>query len=231
MRLVLCAHGTRSHAGRTAVAGLVADVARRAPVPVVDAYVDVHGPRLGSVLRPGDVVVPLLLSRGHHTEVDIAEAARSFPGVEVRPPLGPSTVLVSLLHHRLVRAGLRPGDGVVLAGAGSSMPCAAAALRTTADDLSCAVGRPVLHAFVAATADSDVPAVDDAVACAAASRPRVVAVPYLLAPGAFLERLRSSCADVVAGPLAHPHRVEPLLSHLVLSRAGLTAAASRSGAG
>jgi sirohydrochlorin ferrochelatase len=190
-------------------------------VPVTDAYVDVHGPRLGSVLRAGDVVVPLLLSPGHHTEVDIAEAAQSFFRVEVRPPLGPSTRLVSVLHHRLVRAGLRPGDGVVLAGAGSSRPGAAAAVRAVADDLACAVRRPVQPAFISPPPDSDVPSVTDAVAAVAASCRRVVAVPYLLAPGAFLERLRHCGADVVAGPLLHPHRVEPLLTELVLTRAAL----------
>ena len=200
---------------------LVAEVARRAPVPVTDAYVDVHGPRLGSVLRPGDVVVPLLLSPGHHTEVDIAQAAQSFCRVEVRPPLGPSTRLVSVLHHRLVRVGLRPGDGIVLAGAGSSRPGAAAAVRAVADDLACAVRRPVRPAFIAPPPDGDVPCVTDAVAAAAVSSRRVVAVPYLLAPGAFLERLRHCGADVVAAPLLHPHRVEPLLTELVLTRAAL----------
>ena len=73
--LVLCAHGTRSEAGRAAVRALVERVADVWPGVVEEAFVDVHGPTLGSVLRPGATVVPLLLSPGHHTAVDIAGAA------------------------------------------------------------------------------------------------------------------------------------------------------------
>lgn len=218
-RLVLCAHGTRSTAGRAAVGALVAQVARLSEVPVVDAYVDVHGPRLGSVLATDDVVVPLLLSRGHHTEVDIGRLARSFSRVRVARPLGPATVLVSLLHQRLTQAGLRPTDAVVLAAAGSSRPEAAAAVRAVAEDLACLVHRPVRAAYVASGPGSTVPSVAQAVADARASGRRVVAVPYLLAPGAFLERLRACGADVVARPLLHPERVDPELVDLVLSRA------------
>src|SRR6476661_4536194 len=96
--LVLCAHGTRSDTGRAAVRALVGRVAGVWPGAVEEAYVDVHGPTLGSVLRPGATVVPLLLSPGHHTSVDIAGAAATVGRVHVTPPLGPSTRLVTLLH-------------------------------------------------------------------------------------------------------------------------------------
>jgi sirohydrochlorin ferrochelatase len=62
--------------------------------------------------------VPLLLSPGHHTAVDIAGAAAAVGRVHVAPALGPSTRLVTLLHQRLVVAGLCPGDEVVLAASG-----------------------------------------------------------------------------------------------------------------
>lgn len=218
-RLVLCAHGTRSVTGRTAVSALVTEVARRTEVPVVDAYVDVHGPALGSVLAAGDVVVPLLLSRGHHSEVDIGRLVRGFSGVRVAPPLGPSTALVALLHQRLAEAGLRPTDAVVLAAAGSSRHEAAAAVLAVAEDLSCLVRRPVQPCYVAAPEGSTVPSVVTAVADARRPAGRVVVAPYLLAPGAFLERLRGCGADVVARPLLCPDRVDRVMAELVLARA------------
>src|SRR5690349_22445900 len=116
--LVLCAHGTRSDTGRAAVRALVERVDAVWPGPVLEAYVDVHGPTLGSVLRPGATVVPLLLSPGHHTSVDIAGVAAAVGRVHVASTLGPSTRLVTLLHQRLVVTGLCPGDAVVLAASG-----------------------------------------------------------------------------------------------------------------
>ncbi len=226
-RLVLCAHGTRSPTGRSAVSALVADVARRTAVPVVDAYVDVHGPALGSVLAAGDVVAPLLLSRGHHTEVDIGQLARGFSRVRVTPPLGPSTALVSVLHQRMAAAGLRPTDEVVLAAAGSSRPEAADAVRAVAEDLSCVARRTVRPSYVAAPEDSPLPSVVQAVARARAGGRRVLVAPYLLAPGAFLERVRSCGADVVARPLLHPDRVDPVVTDLVLARAAQVWGATR----
>ena len=51
-------------------------------VEVLEAYVDVHGPFVADVVeeareRTSDIViVPLLLSTGYHTEVDLREARR-----------------------------------------------------------------------------------------------------------------------------------------------------------
>ncbi|GAA1913214.1 sirohydrochlorin chelatase [Nocardioides marmoribigeumensis] len=221
--LVLCAHGTRSDTGRAAVQALVQRVADVWPAPVEEAYVDVHGPTLGSVLRPGATVVPLLLSPGFHTEVDIAGAAATVGRVHVTPPLGPSTRLVALLHQRLVVAGVSPGDAVVLAAAGSSRPEAAEAVARTAEDLALLVRRPVTVGYAAPSASSPVPSVPEAVAAArAAGARRVLVASYLLAPGHFQQRLRESGADVVTSPLLHPSRVPDLLVELVLGRAGDT---------
>jgi sirohydrochlorin ferrochelatase len=70
--LVVCAHGTRDPVGRETVSAVVAAVSARLPgVPVLEAYVDVHGPDVAEVvagLPVGDgvsgVVVPLLLAGG-----------------------------------------------------------------------------------------------------------------------------------------------------------------------
>ena len=218
--LVLCAHGTRSEAGRAAVRALVERVDEVWPGAVEEAYVDVHGPTLGSVLRPGATVVPLLLSPGHHTEVDIAGVASVVGRVHVSPPLGPSTRLVTLLHQRLVVAGLSPGDAVVLAASGSSRPEAAEAVGRTADDLAHLVRRPVAVGYAAPA--EGLPSVEEAVAAQrAAGARRVVVASYLLAPGVFLERLRDAGADAVTGPLLTPARTPDLLVELVLTRAGL----------
>src|SRR5690606_8859303 len=81
--LVACSHGTDDARGRSAVATIVADVARLAPeIDVREAFVDVQSPSLVEVAAattPAEdvVIVPLLLSAGFHTYVDIAEAAAS----------------------------------------------------------------------------------------------------------------------------------------------------------
>ena len=221
MSLVVCAHGTRSDVGRAAVRALVDRVAQVWPGPVEDAYVDVHGPTLGSVLRPGATVVPLLLSPGHHTSVDIGDLAALVGRVRVAPPLGPSTRLVTLLQQRLVVAGLCPGDAVVLAASGSSRPEAAEAVTRTAEDLSLVLRRPV--AVAAAASSTTLPPVEEVVAgLRAAGARRVVVASYLLAPGVFHERLRRCGADAVSSPFLHPSRVPDLLVELVLVRAGLS---------
>ncbi len=212
--LVLCAHGTRSAAGRAAVQALVAAVAARTAVPVREAYVDVHGPTLAETLVPGAVVVPLLLSPGYHTAVDIARAAERVPGVLVTPTLGPSVLLVSLLADRIAEVGLGRADAVVLAAAGSSQPAAAEAVEATAAGLAAVLDRPVSTAYGA----SCLPSVPDEVArLRAAGARRVVLASYLLATGHFHRRLLAAGADSVTAPLISGD-VDGRLVGLVLDR-------------
>ncbi len=92
--LIACAHGTRFEEGRVVVRELLEVLRATAPagVEVHEAYVDVHGPYVTDVVaaareRTDDIViVPLLLSTGYHTEVDLVEAADGLP---VAPALGP----------------------------------------------------------------------------------------------------------------------------------------------
>ena len=232
--LVLCAHGTRSDTGRAAVSALVDRVAGLWPGPVSDAYVDVHGPTLGSVLRPGAVVVPLLLSPGHHTSVDIAGAAAVVGRVHVTPPLGPSTRLVTLLHQRLVVAGLSPGDAVVLAASGSSRPEAAEAVARTTKDLSLVLRRPVAVGCAAASAASFPPVADAVARLRAAGARRVLVASYLLAPGHFHGRVLASGVDAATAPLLSEEVPDPRVVDLVVSRSALDhrpASLSRQGDG
>jgi sirohydrochlorin ferrochelatase len=212
--LVACAHGTRDAAGRRAVDALREDVAAtRSEVGVVEAYVDVQEPALPDVLRGLDsaVVVPLLLSAGFHVHVDIARAVEAAgPDIRTAGPLGPDPVLVDVLVHRLGDAGLDDDHAVLLAAAGSSDPRAVADVERTAMDLAARLDRPVTAAYASAAQ----PRVESAVAELRAAGRRVAVASYLLAPGHFQSRLRTTGADVIAAPLL-PH---PAITALVLWR-------------
>jgi sirohydrochlorin ferrochelatase len=214
--LVACAHGTRDPAGRRALAQvrlMIQDL--RPGLEVLAANVDVQKPAVADVVRRlseqgrRSVVVPLLLSAGYHVFVDIAEAVGSGAAAglsRAAGALGPDEALVGLLQRRLAAAGAEPDDAIVLAAAGSSDPRAVGDVEDVARRLSIERGVTVIPAYLAAAA----PSVADAVATARASGPSsgpssgrsVTVASYLLAPGAFADRLSRVGADRVTGPLA-----------------------------
>src|SRR6478735_6526890 len=209
--LVAVAHGTSSPAGRSAIGGLVAAVAARRPdLTVRAAYVDVQPPGPAAVLasldgrRPGRLV-PLLLSAGYHVYVDLTEAARHVPGTTVAPALGPDDRLADLLRDRLVAAGLRDDDDVVLGAAGSSQASAVADCERVAAALGRRLGRPVVAGYLSAAE----PKLAEAVAAQRVPGRRVVVATYLLAPGFFADLAGRSGADVVTPPLLLPHEPAP----------------------
>ena len=221
--LVLCAHGTRDPVGRKTVQGIVSAVADRLPeAPVLEAYVDVHGPEVGEVVAslphaPRDavagVVVPLLLAAGYHVHVDIAAAVAGRPDVLTTPALGPDDRLVDLVVDRLVEAGAPRGASVVLAAAGSSDPRAQADTADVGRRLELRWGGPVTVAYAAGPS----PSVTDAVRSVrqtSGGTARVAVASYLLAPGVFQTRLAASGADLVSGPLAP----DPRLVDVVVDR-------------
>ena len=210
--LVVCAHGTRDPVGRETVRAVVAAVAERLPgVPVLEAYVDVHGPEVADVVaglpvgeRLAGVVVPLLLAGGYHVYVDIADAVASRADVVATGALGPDDRLVDLLVARLDAAGAAPGSAVVLAPAGSSDARAQADSAEMARRLADRWGGPVTLGYAA----GPIPTVADAVASARASgAPTVAVASYLLAPGFFQRRIEDAGGDVVTGPLAPDERI------------------------
>lgn len=216
--LVGCSHGTASRAGRAAISAIFEDVARSRPdLDVREAFVDVQQPEVADVVERAlpdapVVVVPLLLSVGFHTRVDVA-AAVDRSGAVASDPLGPDPRLVEILVDRLTAAGLGTDDAVVLAAAGSSDPAAPAAVRVVADGLAATLGRDVAVGFGA----GGNPRVSAAVAQARddlAGGGRVVVASYLLAPGFFLDRVREAGADVVTAALAP----DPRLAAIVLDR-------------
>jgi sirohydrochlorin ferrochelatase len=238
--LVGISHGTSSEAGRAAVRGLheavAAAVATRhpdAPPSVRLGHVDVEQPDVPTTLaslepREPAVVVPLLLSAGYHVHVDLAEAvdaAASDRPVTLADALGPDERLAQLLLRRLREAGLRDGDHLVLAVAGSSDRRAVDDCHDMARRLTAASGREVSIGFLSAAE----PRLPDAVAAARANTARgdrVVVANYLLAPGYFDDLAHAVGADITARPLLVAEETAPQeLVELVLDR--YTAASAR----
>jgi sirohydrochlorin ferrochelatase len=222
--LVAASHGTASPTGQAAISSLVDAVAAARPdLAVLPAFVDVQAPRVDAVLGAageGARIVPLLLSSGFHTRHDLASAAASQRGTTVARALGPDPRLAAVLERRLLEAGARARDQVVLACAGSTDPAGVTDCREMARMLSERLGTKVEPAFVSAAP----PAVPEAVERASARRRRrwfprgrVVVASYLLAPGHFAARVAAVQADVVAQPLLVPGaEVPPELVELVL---------------
>ncbi|NMR29575.1 sirohydrochlorin chelatase [Crystallibacter degradans] len=232
--LIACAHGTSNPAGRRAIDALRHEVARLRPgTEVLEAYVDVQEPALPDVVAalPAGrraVVVPLLLSVGYHTSVDISQAVASRPDTCAAEPLGPDARLAALLQERLVESGAANDDAVVLAAAGSSLAAATGAVAELAGMLRKLRSGPVTAGFGASAR----PSVAEAVAAArqgsakaesaGVGSARVVVASYLLAPGFFHDKLAGAGANIVTGPLL-PH---PVLARLVLDRYDAAVAAN-----
>nr|WP_297429311.1 CbiX/SirB N-terminal domain-containing protein [uncultured Actinotalea sp.] len=212
--LVGCSHGTDDPAGRAAIAAVLDGARRRRPwLDVHEAFVDVQEPEVGDVVADvvgggaTAVVVPLLLSAGFHTHVDVARAVAQVPGALASGTLGPDRRIVAVLLDRLRESGAGAGDAVVLAAAGSSDARSSAAVEAVAE----AVRRGWPHGPVSVGYGSAArPTVPEAVAAARAGLTgtgRVVAASYLLAPGFFHDRVTRAGADVVTAPLAPDDRL------------------------
>jgi sirohydrochlorin ferrochelatase len=193
--------------------GLAAAITRSLNETVLVSFVDVLGPAPDEVLHTlhddPTVLVPALLSSGHHVRSDVPRfvAASGRPAVQVTRRLGPSWHLTHAMLDRLVKAGWRHDDDVILAAAGSRDPPAQKEIAFAATMVSVLVGSQVSVAFAAPCRDgSGYPSVPDAVARARQAGARRVAVAsYLLADGLFQGRLRKSGADAVGEPLGlHP---------------------------
>jgi sirohydrochlorin ferrochelatase len=209
--LLAASHGSRSPAAQRAVRALVDAVTRRlavtAPaVDVVGGFVDVQQPDVPHCLAAADpgrsaVIVPLLISAGYHVRFDLANAvAGANPrSVIVTAALGPDERLARIVADRLAESGLRAGDRVVLAAAGSSDANAVADCHTAGEQLAAILGRPVIVAFIAAAQ----PRLAEVVAAVRLESPdaRVVVASYLLAPGTFAGLAREAGADVVSAAL------------------------------
>jgi sirohydrochlorin ferrochelatase len=228
--LVAVAHGSRDPRSAATISALV-DVVR-ALDPALDvrtAFLDLSAPRLPDVLTAlhGEghrdvVVVPLLLGTAFHARVDlpsmIAEAHARLPmlSVSMSGVLGPDPRLSDLAMRRLHEAGAEPGDGVILAGAGSSHAPANAAVSSVAAGWS-GIGFAGIEAAFASMADPDVPA---AAAMLRARGARRLAVgSWFLAPGRLPDRVAAlALAEDPRAVLAAPLGADPALADLILDR-------------
>jgi sirohydrochlorin ferrochelatase len=195
---------------------VVEQARRELGVRVAACFVDVRRPTPADALAdlPGPcVAVPMFLAAGYHVRADVPEQLRATGrgDVLIAETFGPDPALVAAAADRLVQAGARPGDAVVLAVAASSDPHAQADGARAARRLGRLLGGPVTLAPIVlgdrrcagGPEDRHRPGVADVVARLRADGAKRVAVAsWLLAPGLFQRNVDRCGADVVADPLA-----------------------------
>lgn len=219
-RLVTVAHGTRLPEGNLVAAELTSAAGAHLGIEATASYVELCSPSLPDVLAASaepTVVVPLLLSTGHHVRHDLPSSLSAAGGpVRLGPPLGPHPRVARAQVDRLLRGGAVPGEPVVLVAAGSRDPLAMRDLQGAVAMLRRAWSGPVSLATLGGLGPrpADVVTPDCAVS------------PYLLADGFFADRLRETCAAAYAvADVLGPH---PDLVSLVAERAQALAAERRS---
>lgn len=210
-RLVTVAHGTRTPAGNEVARELTQLAADLLEVPAQGAYVELCEPLFADVMRDLEApstVVPLLLSTGFHVRHDLPTAAELSPvPVALAPPLGPDPLLARVQVVRLLLAGARPGQDVVMVAAGSRDRDAVDDLEQARDHLAEAWTGRVRVAALAGPLDRPADVV----------RPGDAVSPYLLATGHFARRVHDEAgAAAVIAPVLGPH---PIIAELIAQRA------------
>jgi sirohydrochlorin ferrochelatase len=219
-RLVTVAHGTRHPDGPSVISSLVSRVRRRLPdVDVAESYVELVEPAFESVMAAAEgpsIVVPLLLSTGHHVTHDLPGSAALSPfPVTLTRPLGPDPLLAAAGARQLRAAGATRGDAVVLAVAGSKDPDAEVDALAAGRMLRARWGAPVKVAFLSGAG----PGVAEVVALLRAEgHRRVAASPYLLAPGHFTTKAATLAKVSGATTVADVLGRHPLVAELVVRR-------------
>jgi sirohydrochlorin ferrochelatase len=189
--------------------------------------------------------VPLLLTAAYHSKSDIpaqlaaasaASAASAVgasgaaDGVAVRcaATLGPHPLLLAALERRLREAGVpvdsaaaRARTAVVLAAAGSSDPAANATIADLAAAWQRDRGwRAVIPAYASAAGPSPAEAVTAlrGGAGSADSAGPVVVASYLLAPGFFADKIRTTSLEAGASAVSGVLGAAPEVADVVLAR-------------
>lgn len=231
--LVALAHGSRDPRSAATVQALCAEVRSMRPdLRIEAAFLDASRPFFGSVVdklvKAGYdeiVVVPLLLTEAHHTDVAmstaVAEAMARHEGLRIRATggLGLETVFLEVLDRRLrtalKQARVRELDALVLAGAGSSDPLANQAVARLARLWGTRHRLPVLAAYASAAP----PATGEAVRQFRAQGRRHVAVGSLfLAPGTLANRATELALEAGAVAVSEPLGADPEVARTVLAR-------------
>lgn len=200
-RLVTVAHGTRKATGNEVARQLTVAAGVRLGMHAIATYVELSEPLFADVMTRAEhpaVVVPLLLSTGFHMRTDLPEqAALASVPVAMGRQLGPDPLLAQAQVERLVEAGARRGQRVVLVAAGSSDEAATCDQLCAVAHLARAWDGPVELATLSGhgARPSDVVRSGDAVS------------PYLLSPGFFHDRLRREAPEgVVVADVMGAHR-------------------------
>jgi sirohydrochlorin ferrochelatase len=216
--LVAVAHGSQDPRASATVGELMAMVAERAArrglgaPDLRTAYLGHAPPSLPQVMSTIEAgrrvrVLPLLLTAAYHAKADIprllTRAASDFPRLQVSygDTLGPHPRLLRALERRLAEEdpdGDRARTGVVLAAAGSSDPEANATIGRLAAQWQARAGWLAVRPAYASAADPSPAAA--VTGLLRAGVPRVVVATYLLAPGLFADRIRTS--SLAAGATA-----------------------------
>ena len=211
--LLACSSGHADPAERAALGLLVNAVRRDAPsVDVRDTPVDMLAP--DDDLAPVRVAVPLALTDGTDVSAALAIARRNDPSLVVAHALGPDWVLAEMCVQRLIEAGARKDDTIVLGVAGASDESAIEGYSRAARLVSAVWGGPV---HIGSIGGRDTP-LTDAVDIARAYGRRVVVSSYVLTPGRFADMLRHCGADLVTAPLLDGGLPDPRLVGLVVTR-------------
>ncbi|WP_280637346.1 CbiX/SirB N-terminal domain-containing protein [Nocardioides sp. W7] len=190
-------------------------------VPGIVSYVEERSPSLRSVVetvREPSVVVPLLLSTAHHLLRDLpGVASASAHHISVAPALGPHPLVAAAQAARLIAAGARPGQPVVMVALGSADPSVDHHLERAAQLLADTWTGPV----ELATLEDRGPRPEEVV------RRGVVVSPYLLTPGPDAARVREQSLAAGALLVADVIGTHRFVSDLVARRFRISAQAAK----
>lgn len=211
--LLVCSSGHAAGAERAALHALISAVRRDAPsVDVRDTPVEImsHDDTYPTVR----VAVPLALTACSEVAVALEAAGRHDPGLLVAPALGPDWTLAELAVQRLIEAGARKDDTIVLGVCGADDAGAIEGYSRTARLVSAVWGGPV-HVGSLRGCDTSLA---DAVDIARAYGRRVVVASYVLTPGPDADTLRHCGADLVTAPVLDGGLPDRRVVDLVLAR-------------
>ena len=214
--LLACWSGNTDATGRAALGILVNAVRHDAPsVDVHDVPADMfHPDEAARSGPPVQVAVPLTLTDGTDVAHALVTARRHDPTILIAHALGPDWALAEICVQRLIEAGARKDDTIVLGVAGSHHDSVIDGYSRSAQLLSAVWGGPV---HVGSVGGRDTPLID-AVDIARAHGRRVVVASYLLTPGHHADMLRSCGADLVTAPLLDGGPPDQRLVSLVIAR-------------
>lgn len=211
--LIVCTSAFADQPERAAVGSLLNAVRRE--LPDTDIH-DIASNQLMSLehLPPLRVALPLSLAEGCDITAAVRQARRRDDHLIVAATLGPDWVLAEVVVQRLIEAGARKSDTLVLGVIGSSSPESIEDYSKAARLVSAVWGGPVHIGSLGGTDTS----LTDAVDIARAYGERVVVAAYVLTPGRHADMLRHCGADLVTAPLLDGRSPHPRVARLVAER-------------